>query len=106
MSAEYLHVGIPVTNKKPGMVYNEGGKLWMSNPDDYALKIEYLKFEEGTPFPEIMHKNPHIAFEVDDVDPFLSEADQVIFGPVTKPDGSRMAFIIKDDTIIELLEKK
>ena len=106
MSAKYLHIGIPVTNKKPGMTYNEGGKLWMSNPDDYDYKIEYLKFEEGTPFPEIMHKNPHVAFQVDDAEPYLADADQIIFGPVTHADGSRMAFIIKDDTIIELLEMK
>ena len=24
MSAEYMHIGIPVTNRKPGMVHNEG----------------------------------------------------------------------------------
>lgn len=106
MSAEYLHIGIPVTNKKPGMAYNDGIKLWMSNPDDYDYKIEYLKFEEGGPFPEIMHKNPHIAYKVDDADPYLADADEVIFGPVTNDDGSRMAFIIKDNTIIELLEAK
>ena len=45
MSAKYMHIGIPVTNKKPGMVYNEGGKFWASNVDDYDYKIEYLKFE-------------------------------------------------------------
>ena len=106
MSATYLHIGIPVTNKKPGMTYVEPLKLWMSNPDDYDYKIEYLKFEEGTPFPEIMHKNPHVAYQVDDAEPYLAEADRVIFGPVTNDDGSRMAFIIKDDAIIELLEKK
>lgn len=106
MSAEYMHIGIPVTNKKPGMTYVEGVKLWMSNPDDYDYKIEYLKFEEGTPFPEIMHRNPHIAFKVDDAEPYLADADEVIFGPVTNDDGSRMAFIIKDGTILELLEKK
>ena len=106
MSATYLHVGIPVTNKKPGMVYVEALKIWLSNPDDYDYKIEYLKFEEGTPFPEVMHKNPHVAYQVDNMDPYLAEADQVIFGPVTMDDGGRMAFIIKDDTIFELLEKK
>ena len=106
MSAEFMHIGIPVTNKKPGMVYNDGAKLWMSNPDDYDFKIEYLRFEEGGPFPEIMHQNPHIAYRVDDADPYLAEADQVIFGPVKNDDGSRMAFIVKDNVIIELLEKK
>ena len=48
MSAVYMHIGIPVTNRKPGMVYNEGAKFWVSNVDDYDYKIEYLKFEEGT----------------------------------------------------------
>ena len=52
MSAEYMHIGIPITNRKPNMVYNEGAKFWVSCVDDYDYKIEYLKFEEGTPFPE------------------------------------------------------
>lgn len=106
MTATFLHVGIPVTNKKPDMVYVDAMKIWMSNPEDYDYKIEYLKFEEGTPFPEIMHKNPHVAYQVDNADPYLAEADQVIFGPVTMDNGGRMAFIIKDDTIFEILEKK
>lgn len=106
MSAEYMHIGIPVTNKKPGMTYNEGMKIWMSNPEDYDYKIEYLRFEEGTPFPEIMHKNPHVAYKVDNADHYMEDADQVIFGPVALSDTVRIAFIIKDDTIIELYEEK
>ena len=49
MSAEYMHIGIPVTNRKPNMTYNEGAKFWVSNVDDYDYKIECLKFEEGPP---------------------------------------------------------
>ena len=106
MSAEYMHIGIPVTNKKRGMTYHEGLKLWMSNPEDYDYKIEYLKFEEGTPFPEILHKHPHVAYKVDDADPYLKDADWVIFGPVDAGPNTRIAFIIKDDAIIELYEEK
>ena len=47
MSAEYMHIGIPLTNKKTGMIYVEAMKLWMSNPDDHEYKIEYLKFDIG-----------------------------------------------------------
>ena len=61
MAAEYMHIGIPVLNKKEGMTYNEDMKFWVSNVDDYDFKIEYLKFEEGTPFPEILSKQPHVA---------------------------------------------
>ncbi len=106
MSATYMHVGIPVTNKKPNMTYVEGMKLWMSNPDDHEYKIEYLKFEEGTPFPEIMHKNPHVAYKVDNLEKYIEDADQLIFGPAQASETARLAFVIKDDTIIELYEEK
>ena len=105
MSATYMHIGIPITNKKPGMVYNEGAKFWVSNVDDYDYKIEYLKFEEGTRFPEILSKQPHVAYKVDNMDPYLKEAQQVIFGPETLSDTVRLAFITLDDAIIELYEE-
>ncbi|WP_130863955.1 hypothetical protein [Bacilliculturomica massiliensis] len=106
MAAQYMHIGIPITTKKPGMVYNEDMKLWMSDPDDYDYKIEYLKFEEGTPFPEILHKNPHVAYRVDDLEKYMEDADQVIFGPAAASETARLAFVIKDDAILELYEEK
>ena len=106
MSVEYMHIGIPITNKKPGMNYVDGMKIWMSNPDDYEYKIEYLKFEEGTPFPEILHRNTHVAYKVDDIERHVNEADQTIF-PITEiGPGTRIAFVIKDNTILELYEQK
>ena len=105
MSAEYMRIGIPITNRKPGMVYNEGAKFWASQVNDYDYKIEYLKFEEGTRFPEILSKQPHVAYKVDNMDPYLKEAQQVIFGPETLSDTVRLAFITLDDAIIELYEE-
>ena len=103
MSATYMHIGIPITNKKPGMVYNEGAKFWVSNVDDYDYKIEYLKFEEGTPFPEEIHRNPHVAYKVDDLEHYIADADSVICGPMAANDkGDRLAFVWKDGAILEL----
>ena len=91
MSAEYMHVGIPVLNKKPNMVFNEWGGFWVNESvDEYDYKIEYLKFEEGTRFPEILEH-------------YIEDADQVIFGPEPVGDD-RLAFVIKDDAIFELYE--
>ncbi len=106
MSVEFLHVGMPITTKKPGMNYLEGMKVWVSNPEENEYKIEYLKFEEGTPFPEILHKNPHVAYKVDDLDKYLKEADRVVFDPAEIGPGTRIAFVVKDDTLIELYEQK
>lgn len=106
MSAEYMHVGIPITNKKPNMVYNEAMKIWMSNPNDYDEKIEYLKFEEGTIFPEILHRQPHVAYKVDNMEKYIKEAESVIVEPIAIADNVRIAFVIKDNAIFELYEDK
>ena len=104
MSAEYMHIGIPVTNRKPGMTYNEGAKFWVSNVDDYDYKIEYLKFEEGTPFPEEIHRTPHVAYKVDNQEKYIADADSVICGPMPANDKDRLAFVWKDGAILELYE--
>lgn len=107
MSAEYMHIGIPITNKKPGMTYNEGAKFWVSNVDDYDYKIEYLKFEEGTPFPEVLHRNPHVAYKVDNLEHYIEAADSVICGPMDSGSGkARLAFVWKDGAVLELYEEK
>ena len=46
MSATYMHIGIPITNKKPGMVYNEGAKFWVSNVDDYE-SLQFFQRQLG-----------------------------------------------------------
>lgn len=107
MTAEYMHVGIPVLNKKPNMVYNEWGGFWVNESvDEYDYKIEYLKFEEGTRFPEILSKQPHVAYKVDNLEAYMEDADRVIFGPEALSETDRLAFAIKDDAIIELYESK
>lgn len=107
MSAEYMHIGIPVLNKKPGMVWNEWGRFWVNqNTSEYDYKIEYLKFEEGTRFPEILSKLFHVAYKVDDMEPYLKQAQQVVFGPEALSDTARLAFIMMDGALIELYEEK
>lgn len=105
MAVEYMHIGIPITNKKPDMTYNEGAKFWVSNVDDYEYKIEYLKFEEGTPFPEILHRNPHVAYKVDDLEKYVADADEVIVEPMMANEKDRLAFVVKDGAILELYEE-
>jgi len=105
MSAQFLHVGIPITQRKPNMTYVDGMKIHMSNPSDYDFSIEYLKFEEGTLFPEIMHHQPHVAYKVDSLEHYLAEADRVLVQPLEIGGGSRIAFIVKDEVIFELLQE-
>lgn len=107
MAVTFLHVGIPVKDDREGMSYSERMKLWKNNDVDiYDLKIEYLKFEEETPFPKCLQENPHVAYRTDDAEPLMAQADAVVFGPVDLRPGMRMVFIEKDKAYFEILEIK
>ena len=107
MSAEDMHICIPVINKKPNMVYNEWGGFWVNtDTDSYDYKIEYLKFEPGSRFPEVIGKLFHVAYKVDNMDPYLAKAQTVVFGPEVLSPTARLAFIFMDDALIELYEEK
>ncbi len=101
MSATFLHYGVPVVNRRPNMRYVESLKIWVADPTD-EFGIEYVKYEDGTPFPEIMHTNPHIGYKVDNFQPHLDQADSVIFPPTQVEPGLSIAFIMKGQVIIEL----
>ncbi|MGI6509532.1 MAG: hypothetical protein ACOX1L_02960 [Erysipelotrichaceae bacterium] len=106
MAAKYLHIGIPVLNKKPGMVFNEWGGFWVNESvDEYDYKIEYLKFEEKTRFPEVLSKKWHVAYLVDDAQPYIDDSDELLFDERIS-ETVRLAFIRKEEAIIELYEDK
>ena len=101
MSATYMHIGIPITNRKPNMTYNEGAKFWVSNVDDYDYKIEYLKFEEAPPSRRRSTATPMWPYKVDDLEKYVADADSVICGPMTANEkGDRLAFVWKDGAIL------
>ena len=105
MAAAYMHIGIPVAIKSPAWSIM-GARFWVSSVDDYDYKIEYLKFEEGTPFPEVLHRNPHVAYKVDDLQKYIDDADSVICGPMDANDkGDQLAFVWKDGAILELYQE-
>ena len=108
MAAEYMHIGIPLLNIYPIMVYYEWGCcLFNESVDAYDYKIEYLKFEEGTRFPEILSKQPHVAYKVDSLEKYIADADSVICGPMQANDqGDQLAFVWKDGAILELYQPK
>ncbi len=47
-----------------------------------------------------------MAYKVDNAHPYLADTNRVIFGPEVLSDTVRLAFIVKDDAIIELYEEK
>ena len=106
MTATYMHIGIPITEKKPNMIYNEAMKFWVSNVDDYDYKVEYLKFEEGTPSRRAASSLAR-GLRGDDLDRYVDDADRVSLRPHGR--GSRCASGLRRErygAVIELYEDK
>ena len=60
--------------------------------------------EDCTPFPEEIHRNPHVAYKVDELEKYIADADSVICGPMDVGEKDRLAFVWKDGAILELYE--
>jgi len=104
MGYKFLHVGVPTTQVQPNEIYVEKMKLYKTEAEDSAFNIEYLRFQDGTPFPEIMHVNPHVAYEVECIEEAAKGA-KVIVEPI-ELEEIIICFIVKDNVIYELVQRK
>lgn len=102
---EFLHLGVPTTNVQKGENYNPDLKVHITDPENHPFKFEYLRFEEGSPLPMIMQKQSHVAFKVDSIAKHL-EGAEILVQPFEVCPGTQIAFIIKDNVIMELMECK
>ena len=81
-----------------GSVYAEGIKTHIVPPETNEFGIEYLRFEKDTPLPQELQTLVHVAYQVDDMDEQL-KANRVV-------ENTRIAFIMKDGILMELMEVK
>lgn len=100
---KYHHLGIPNNTKREGEYYLEKFKMHVLSYDTNPYGIEWLRFEDGCPLPELVQKVPHLAFEVDDLDKAI-EGKKIIIEPNSPTDGVRVAFIEHDGLPVEFLE--
>ena len=65
--------------------------------------IEWMRFEPESPVADIIQKEPHVAFEVDDLDKAIH--GKSLIGGVTSPSkGVKVAMILHDGMPVELME--
>lgn len=103
--SEYHHVGVPTDTEHPGEQYLADAKLYITNPDDHPYRFEFLRFEPGSPLPEALKTRTHVAFRVDNLGDAL-QGEQVVIQPFEPMESLRVAFIMKDSVLIELMEMK
>ena len=97
------HIGIPTSEVMPNESYMEGAKLYVTDFAESPNKIEWLRFEEGSPMPELLQTTAHIAYEVEDLEAELKDAN-VLMEPFQPNENLTVAFVIEEGAPIELMK--
>jgi hypothetical protein len=99
----YHHIGIPTQEPREGEAYLARFKMYASGFDTSEFGVEWLRFEPGAPFPDLVKTVPHVAFVVDDLEAAIA-GREVLIRPNSPSPGVTVAFIVEDDAPIEFLQ--
>ena len=106
---QFDHVGIVTNEKKPGAVFVEATRVWVTNLEDHPYRVEWLYFEPDSPVTGPLRECPHIGYRVDSVaaiyeasrglkvllEPF--DAGFAVAGFYQTPDGAAVEFVTYKD---------
>ena len=100
---ELHHIGIPTHKQQDNETHIENAKVFVTNCEASPNKIEWLRFEQGSPMPELIQTTAHIAYKVDNLEASLAGKD-IIVEPFVPMDGVEVAFIVEEGAPIELMQ--
>lgn len=103
---QVMHIGAPVTKPMPNEVYNEGMKVWISDPDLDEFKFEYLRFDKDSWLAKEIQTQTHIAVKVESLAKALAGCEKILLEPVAVSDTLTLAFAIRDGVVMEFMEFK
>ena len=99
----YNHIGIPVTHAFAGEIALPHLKITVSDHLANPFRVQWIRFWDDAPYPELVKTVAHVAFEVDDLDAAL-EGRKVIIAPNSPSRGVVVAFVEVDGAPVELLQ--
>ena len=102
---KYHHVGIPTSKIQKKETYLEKYKLFCTDHEDNQYGIQWMRYEQDSPLPEVVKKIDHVAFEVENLQEAL-KGKKVIIEPNSPSDGVIVAFIEENGAPIEFIEYK
>jgi len=100
---KYNHIGIPTTGSFPGEIPLPHLRITVSDETNNPFHIQWQRYWEDAPYPELVKTVPHVAFEVDDLAAALA-GQKVIVEPNSPSKGVMVAFIEVNGAPVELLQ--
>ncbi len=100
---KFNHVGIPTTARFDGEIPLPHLQMTVSDHQDNPFGIQWQRYWEGAPYPELVKTVPHVAFEVDDLEEAL-QGQHILIEPNSPSPGVRVAFIQVRGAPVELMQ--
>ena len=100
---KFNHVGIPVTGKFNGEIDLPHLKMTVSDHENNPYGIQWQRYWDGAPYPELVKTIPHVAFIVEDLQAEIT-GKNVIIEPNSPSEGLVVAFIEVNGAPVELME--
>ena len=100
---KFNHIGIPTDASFEGEIPLPHLKVTVSDHQNNPFGIQWQRYWPDAPYPDLVKRVAHVAFEVDDLEAAL-EGHKVIILPNSPSSGVRVAFIEVNGAPVELLE--
>ena len=100
---KFSHIGIPVTGSFEGEIDLPHLKMTVSDHENNPYGIQWQRYWDNAPYPELVKTVSHVAFEVADLDSEI-KGKKVIIEPNSPSEGLRVAFIEVNGAPVELME--
>ncbi|MFO7914215.1 MAG: hypothetical protein R6U43_00790 [Candidatus Krumholzibacteriales bacterium] len=100
---KYHHIGLPAAGRMEEEKRLEHLKMYVRGNEDDPYGIEWIRFDEDAPYPELVRTVAHVAFEVENVREAI-RGKKVIIEPNSPSPGVTVAFIEHNGAPVEFLE--
>ena len=100
---KFNHIGIPTTGRFDGEIDLPHLSVTVSDHQSNPFGIQWQRYWDGAPYPDLVKTVPHVAFEVENLNQALV-GREVIIPPNSPSDGVMVAFIKVAGAPVELME--
>ncbi|RYV02317.1 hypothetical protein SOPP22_09655 [Shewanella sp. OPT22] len=102
---KFNHIGIPTTGNFEGEIELAHLNMTVSDHQNNPYGIQWQRYWQDAPYPELVKTVPHVAFVVDDLSVAIKN-QKVIIEPNSPSEGLIVAFIEVNGAPVELMEYK
>jgi hypothetical protein len=100
---KFNHIGIPTKERFAGEIDIPHLKITVSDHANNPYGIQWMRYWEGAPYPDIVKSIPHVAFEVDNLEEAIQK-QKIVIAPNSPTPGVIVAIIEINGAPVELMQ--